>query len=362
MPDRLYLCSRVANRGRGIGATMMQRQSLSTRGTVMKKPSLGIVALFALAGSGSVMAADLPPRVAYKAPPPVAAPVPYNWTGFYLGGHYGGGWARKAWEDRGVSGDELCFDDIGIDGGLCPLDAVGSLGDVGSHNAIGPLGGFQGGFNWQTGHFVFGIEGTYSFADLKGDHQNSVSVAGVFEDPDLSVSASLHDRFSTKVTGIATIAGRIGITSDLLDRTLFYVKGGAAYARDKYGVNSQFSANANIIGEDTFFAANGTGSWSGTQNRWGWMAGIGIEFGLFDNWSAFVEYDYLGFGTKTVRLNGSATATIDCQTDCNGEFPGTATASFSRDFRINESIQVVKLGLNYRFNWGKGRTPIVAGY
>ena len=37
------------------------------------------------------MAADIAP---YRAPMPVAAPVAYDWTGLYFGGHIGGGWER----------------------------------------------------------------------------------------------------------------------------------------------------------------------------------------------------------------------------------------------------------------------------
>jgi opacity protein-like surface antigen len=93
------------------------------------------------------------------------------------------------------------------------------------------------------------------------------------------------------------------------------------------------------------------------------MAGVGLEFGLFDNWSAKIEYDYLGFGSRDVTLNGSATAS--CVGPCRlpeievGADP-TKTFAFSRTFSINENIQVIKLGLNYRFNWGKA--PVVASY
>ena len=37
------------------------------------------------------------------------------------------------------------------------------------------------------------------------------------------------------------------------------------------------------------------------------LAGAGHEFGLLDNWSAKVEYDYLDLGSKSVTLIGSQT-------------------------------------------------------
>jgi outer membrane immunogenic protein len=333
-------------------------------------------------------------------PPPLAAPV-YNWTGFYVGAHFGGGWARESWEERGNAFGNICHDierrdDVQletVDGfgfdifPVCPFatlseapgSSFGQNAFVGSHNAIGPLGGFQAGFNWQPvgTHWVFGIEGQFSFADLKGDHQNSISgaaeqgfIGSILGVPIISINTqgAINDRFSSRVTDIATIAGRIGITSDVFDRTMFYVKGGAAWKRNELDVTSQFSASS--CGLVLVFALPcdttvGSGSWSGRESRWGWMAGVGLEFGLFDNWSAKIEYDYLGFGHHDVTLAGGLTAT------CTGficGFPETfgptvQSVGNSRTFSINENIQVVKLGLNYRFGWwGKGKAPVVASY
>src|SRR5262249_46942421 len=50
-------------------------------------------AALALGLVSAASAADL--RPAYKAPAPVAAPMPYsNWSGFYIGGHAGAGWSE----------------------------------------------------------------------------------------------------------------------------------------------------------------------------------------------------------------------------------------------------------------------------
>src|SRR2546421_9628402 len=102
--------------------------------------------LLVLAGltvfSGAAMAADIS-RPVYKAPPAGALPVTYDWTGFYVGGHVGYGWAQKEWQDS--------F-------GLFNV----------SNTPNGFLGGGQAGFNYQIGQFVLGAEGDFSWTGING--------------------------------------------------------------------------------------------------------------------------------------------------------------------------------------------------
>jgi outer membrane immunogenic protein len=261
---------------------------------------------------------------AYKAPN--ASPVvAYNWTGFYVGAHLGGGLAQKQWTD---------------------LDSSSPLGspDMGSHKATGLLGGIQGGYNWQIGHLVLGVEGQYSFANLNGDHQNTITL-GDFGISTISGVLTKAERFSTKVDSIATIAGRIGFASDPIDRTLFYAKGGAAFAKDKYAGQSTASAFECIgISPCSTLSIGGNDSVSGSQNRWGWMVGAGLEHGLTENWSAKIEYNYLDFGTKTVTLQGTSCLSSGGVTLCQPATPA--------NYNIQQNIQLITLGINYRFNGG----------
>src|SRR5258707_8884469 len=59
----------------------------------MKKFLLGTVALVAFGAAVPALAADLAARPYTKAPAYVAQPI-YNWTGFYIGGHPRGAFAR----------------------------------------------------------------------------------------------------------------------------------------------------------------------------------------------------------------------------------------------------------------------------
>ena len=92
---------------------------------------LSICAALALMGA-SASAADM---LVKKAPPRTPLPV-WSWTGFYLGGHLGGAWAKSDWlEDTALSGG----------GGPFPGFVDASI------NAAGFLGGAQAGYDYQSG-------------------------------------------------------------------------------------------------------------------------------------------------------------------------------------------------------------------
>jgi outer membrane immunogenic protein len=206
----------------------------------MKKFLLTGVALAALA-CGPALAADLPARrgMPVKAPEPVS--YGYNWSGFYIGAHAGGGWSEK------------CFAFAGATDGC--------------HDADGWLAGGQVGFNVQQGQFVFGVEFSGSWADINGSH-NALLVPG--------------DSYRSDVNTILLFTGRIGMT---FDRLLIYVTGGGAWARDEFS-----------------YVRPGLGTATTDQNRTGWTIGAGLEYGLSPNWSIAAQYNYIDFGDKDVTF------------------------------------------------------------
>jgi len=72
-------------------------------------------------------------------------------------------WSRNSIADR-VADDPFCS----IDGFTLSF-SNSSQCDGGSHNGLGFLAGGQVGLNIQSGPVVFGVEGTYSWADIKGN-------------------------------------------------------------------------------------------------------------------------------------------------------------------------------------------------
>ena len=116
----------------------------------MNKLVLASIAATALV-SGQAQAADL------ARPAPVYRPVPvvsfFTWTGCYVGGNGGGLWARKEWV------------------GVLPGVAGTSMG---TQDVNGGLGGAQGGCNYQSGNWVFGIQGDYDWAMATGNNVNAL--------------------------------------------------------------------------------------------------------------------------------------------------------------------------------------------
>lgn len=245
----------------------------------MKRILLASVGLLALGTATSAVAADLPRAMPVKAP--MMAPVVYNWTGFYVGAHVGYGWANKDWG----------FPDTGT---------------ATSHSADGFLGGGQVGFNYQTGAWVFGLEGDLSWANLNGQ----------------SVCPNPAANCRTEINWLGTFTGRVGYA---FDRALLYVKGGVAWVDEDYFVR--------------FPAAPASDETAGGV-RTGWTLGVGLEYGFWNNWSAKLEYDYMDFGTDSYRLNR------------------IATGVFVENLDVKQHVHAVKLGINYRFGAG----PVVARY
>jgi outer membrane immunogenic protein len=242
----------------------------------MKKSFLLVTAsLVALGAAAPAVAADLAARPYTKAPPAPIAAI-YDWSGFYIGVNGGGGSAHTTWDFVGI-------------------------GTEGSHNATGGTVGGQIGYRWQTGQWVFGVEGQGNWADFSGDN-----VSNIFP----------GDRNRTRINSFGLITGQVGYA---WNNVLAYVKGGAAVVGDKFDVYS--TATGALLG-------------STSQTRWGGTVGAGLEVGFAPNWSVGVEYDHIFLQDKDVTFTGLI---------------GTD--------RIRQDVDMGLVRLNYKFGG-----PIIAKY
>lgn len=105
------------------------------------------------------------------------------------------------------------------------------------------------------------------------------------------------------------------------DRTLFYVKGGAAITDNSFTAISTLPPR---VGIDT-----------ASETRWGAAVGVGIEYAFAPNLSLGLEYDHLLMGNHDVN---------------------SATGSLIAD-HIKEDVDLFTARVNYKFGG-----PVVARY
>ena len=161
--------------------------------------SLALAAASAVLSAQLAFAADLPTK-APLAPAPMMPPV-YNWTGFYIGGQVGGGWGHST---------------------TTPVDASASFPAGFVQRSLDPsgvLGGVYGGYNYQWGQLVLGIDGDYSWARLNGSAVDARSLI-----PPNTSDVALH---TTKLIG-SRPSRAVSVTHQ--NNWMFFVKGGGAWA------------------------------------------------------------------------------------------------------------------------------------
>jgi outer membrane immunogenic protein len=248
------------------------------------------LAFAGVAISGSAMAADIvrPPPVA-PAPIVVVAPRAYEWSGPYIGIEGGYAWGHKVWQGTDTGGTYAGQ----------PFDVKGWLG------------GIHGGFDGQRNNLVFGINGSFDWANITG----STSLCYDQFQGSPPGTPGYTDVCSIKADWLATLSGRIG---GAFNRTLVYVKGGAAFIHEN-------------LRDDNLPDSLYTGS----ATKTGWLIGVGVEQAINDRWSVGIEYDYIDFGNR-----GSTITHVDGTV---GGLPPTATVN------LRQTINVVKGSLNFRF-------------
>jgi outer membrane immunogenic protein len=209
---------------------------------------LALSALFAASATASnpLLAADLPPP-----PLPVygEAPLPPQdvFEGWYLGGTIGGA--------------TVSFDSA----------------PAGTADADGILGGAIGGYSWQSGPFVIGVEADLMAADIDGTR---------------NFNAGLN-RMHPSIDAMADLRLRAGYT--ITPQVLLFGTFGGAWA------------NADL-------PVTGPGGASGSADFFGWSVGGGAEVALNPNWSARFDYQFTDFDSETVKYPGGK---IDYDPDAN---------------------------------------------
>ncbi len=242
----------------------------------MRKQSIMALAVVAMMAS-QASAADLPRKAASAPLPP--PPPPYVWTGCYIGGNVGGAFAH--------------IDVTNV--------FTGGSGSRTSESSF--AGGGQIGCDYQFyNSWVVGIRNMFDGTDIHRTRTFADPINGGFGTTD------------TKLKWFDALTGRLGYL--VAPNWLIYGQGGAAWTK----------------AEATAF--NGLGAQVGSisgNSRTGWTAGGGVEWMFVPHWSLFLEYNYMGFGTRS-----SSFAVCPVGTTCG-------------IFSAKANVQDVLVGVNYKF-------------
>src|SRR5215470_7592937 len=161
-----------------------------------------------------------------------------------------------------------------------------------------PDNNFYGGLT----EFIGGIQAGYNF---QAGHL-LLGVEGEFDGATFSHPTLPFPTFgSVSQHWISTAAGRIGLVED---RWLMYAKVGGGWVHS--------NAILNFPGV----------SWSGSNTSSGWLVGAGLEYGFKSHWTIRLEYDFLALANWTSPTVPSV--------------------------QLNRDVQMVKFGVNYKFDSG----------
>jgi outer membrane immunogenic protein len=230
-----------------------------------------------------------------KAPPPASAPI--TWTGWYIGAYGGADYGHSELNSSNVASADMRPGGILVGGTL--------------------------GYNYQLAQYVIGVEGDGGWTNTSGS-ASCGALNGFGGANNIFFQTTCHE----DAKWIATLAARAGYL--LTDRTLVYLKGGAAWERQSWSATCNlgpFNGQGGLVQvceNPALVALNGP--ITANETRTGGLIGFGTEFAFNRNWSAKAEWDWIGFGNKTL------------------------TASDGTVFSTKQTMSQVKVGVNYHFN------------
>ena len=195
--------------------------------------------------TGSAAAADLPSR-SYA--PQMPLPVPFSWSGAYVGAQIGYSWDADSTKEFYTSGRSY----TGVQFKYHP--------DTASAGALA-------GLNYQIDAIVIGVEG-----DFEG-----VNARGGFNDPGGRNPFDPGGVGHVKRDWQASVRGRIGYA---MDRMMIYATGGAAFTDFNY----HFYNPVARFGEGT------------KVSKTGFTVGAGVNYAITDHLILGVEYRFTDYG------------------------------------------------------------------
>lgn len=233
-----------------------------------------------------------------------------DWTGFYIGGTLGGSWGDTSLKLEAAPGNGAVV--------IPPVDVARINQTAADDNNSGFTGGILGGYNYQNGALLLGVEMDYGFMDIEQERTNTYQSAVVVTPPITPAPPVPSYTLNQKVTSdwVWSLRPRIGYVSG---PWMLYATGGIASTR--ITIDTSFA--------DTRTPPNTVTS-SASDTKSGWIMGVGGAYAWSPNWSVRGEWLYADFGS--IR---------DTATTANG----FATLTSVGDFQTN----MLRVGVDYKF-------------
>jgi high affinity Mn2+ porin len=186
--------------------------------------------------------------------------APYDWSGFYFGGHLGYAWGSSNWTAASGTSGSINF-----------AQTIDNFDEAGSF-----FGGFQGGYNYLLpNRFLIGAEVDTSFPSFQTLSGISIGGTSTFTSPTLGAES-----YSETVLSSGTVRLRLGYAPG---NWLFYATGGFAWTYDQLSL-TRLATGATL---------------SPSLVRVGWAAGAGVEIPIMPHWTARLEYLFTDYGHTT---------------------------------------------------------------
>lgn len=193
-----------------------------------------------------------------------------------------------------------------------------------SASASSWVAGGHAGYAWQQGAAVFGFETDLQATGLKSSVNGGLTYDNPFILPDPTDTA----RTFSQINWYGTARGILGVANGPF---MVYATGGLAYGQ---------------VSLDSFFRTAGTSvSSQASDNKLGWVGGVGAKYLLQPNLVFTLQYQYVDLGSLNVA--------------------GSSPPSFlivAQRANQNAQFQAVMAGLSWKFTPGTGPTPWTGGY
>jgi len=249
-----------------------------------------------------------PEPMASKEVAPVPAPPPSCFEGWYFGIHGGGIWANL--DTRTAAFEQTISPLTGEEPGV--VDTI--FDSTGKRDETSWEAGLHGGYNWQRGGWVFGLE-----LDIQGtDLRRNASASDFFLLPPgetFVYTTEINSKVSLDWYG----TGRVRIGHTLGDRIMVFGTGGGAVGLTEVSEVTSVHEATPVGGQFTNqFSDNNRGV------RGGWTAGGGIDFCICPHWILNFTYLYVDLGDESAGTNVFVTSgqgrTFDSETRVRSDF------------------------------------------